>query len=162
MNFIDDDMLTLPKKWCISKMTIWVTVLLLLHQCHVSLSCHDLPSHKLHVPCPSLPPGAKSIGFPTLHPPCRNIQVVLPVGCRDYALVNLEYHLCRPPLWCRCQYWTIIPRWLTDLHKYVMLVALYRARLIGGPQVWWILFLLLLTTSASTCLQHSRNLGPAY
>ena len=38
----------------------------------------------------------------------------------------------------------------------------YRAPLIGGPQVWWILFLLLLTTSASTCLQHSRNLGPAY
>ena len=40
--------------------------------------------------------------------------------------------------------------------------CMYRARLIGGPQVWWILFLLLLTTSASTCLQHSRNLGPAY
>ena len=40
--------------------------------------------------------------------------------------------------------------------------GIYRAPLIGGPQVWWILFLLLLTTSASTCLQHSRNLGPAY
>ena len=30
------------------------------------------------------------------------------------------------------------------------------------PQVSWILLLLLLTTSASTCLQHSRNLRPAY
>ena len=29
-----------------------------------------------------------------------------------------------------------------------------------GPHVWWILFLVLLTTSASICLQHSRNLGP--
>ena len=38
----------------------------------------------------------------------------------------------------------------------------YRAPLIGGPQVLWILFLLLLTTSTSTCLKHSHNLGPAY
>ena len=29
------------------------------------------------------------------------------------------------------------------------------------PQVWLILFLVLLATSASTCLQHSRNLGRA-
>ena len=39
---------------------------------------------------------------------------------------------------------------------------MYRAPLIGRPQVSRILFLLLLTTSGSTCLQHSRNLGPAY
>ena len=36
----------------------------------------------------------------------------------------------------------------------------YRARLKGGPQVWRILFQLLLTTSAWPCLLHSRNLGP--
>ena len=40
--------------------------------------------------------------------------------------------------------------------------GVYRAPLVGGPQGWWILFLLWLTTSASTCLQHSRNLGPDY
>ena len=34
---------------------------------------------------------------------------------------------------------------------------LYKRR----SKVWWILFLLLLTSSASTCLQHSRNLGTA-
>ena len=37
----------------------------------------------------------------------------------------------------------------------------YRAGHNGWYVVWWILFLLLLTSSASTCLQHSRNLGPA-
>ena len=35
----------------------------------------------------------------------------------------------------------------------------YRAWLKGGPQDWWILILLLLTTSPLLCLQHSRNLG---
>ena len=34
-----------------------------------------------------------------------------------------------------------------------------RDRLKGGPQVWWIL---LFTTSAWPCLQHSRNLEPAF
>ena len=38
----------------------------------------------------------------------------------------------------------------------------YRACLKGGPQVSRILFLLLLTTSTWLCLQHSRNLGPAF
>ena len=38
----------------------------------------------------------------------------------------------------------------------------YRARLRGGPQVWWTLLLLLLTTSAWPCLQHSRNLGTTF
>ena len=38
----------------------------------------------------------------------------------------------------------------------------YRARLKGRPQVWRILLLLLLSTSAWLCLQHSRNLGPAF
>ena len=28
-----------------------------------------------------------------------------------------------------------------------------------GPQVWWILFMQLFTTSAWPCLQHSRNIG---
>ena len=37
----------------------------------------------------------------------------------------------------------------------------YKEYLKGHSQVWWILFLLLLTSSASTCLQHSRNLGLA-
>ena len=40
--------------------------------------------------------------------------------------------------------------------------TLYRAPLIGGPQVLWILFLLLLTASASTCLQHSWNLAESF
>ena len=35
----------------------------------------------------------------------------------------------------------------------------YRARLEGGPQVARILLLLVLTTSALLCLQHSPNLG---
>ena len=35
----------------------------------------------------------------------------------------------------------------------------YRARLKSGPLVLWILFLLLLTTSACRCLQNLRNLG---
>ena len=35
----------------------------------------------------------------------------------------------------------------------------YRARLKGGAQVWQILFLLLLTTSAWLCIQHSHNLA---
>ena len=35
--------------------------------------------------------------------------------------------------------------------------ALYRAETISLYMVWWSLFLLVLTTSASTCLQHSRN-----
>ena len=35
-----------------------------------------------------------------------------------------------------------------------------RARVKGGPQIWWILLLVLLITSARLCLQHSRNLGP--
>ena len=42
------------------------------------------------------------------------------------------------------------------------MTRMYRAPLIGGPQVSWISFLLLLNTSASTCQQHSHNLGPAY
>ena len=37
-----------------------------------------------------------------------------------------------------------------------------RDRLKGGPQVWWILLLLSLTTSAWLCLQHSRNLGNTF
>ena len=37
-------------------------------------------------------------------------------------------------------------------------LAFYRALLKGGPQVWWILLLLLLTNPAWLCLQHSRNL----
>ena len=49
-----------------------------------------------------------------------------------------------------------------EYDKWKHVNAKYRAPLIGGPQVLWILFLLLLTTSASTCLQHSHNLGPAY
>ena len=36
---------------------------------------------------------------------------------------------------------------------------IYKSRLNKGPQVWWILFLLLLAT-ASCCLQQSRNLEP--
>ena len=39
------------------------------------------------------------------------------------------------------------------------IAVLYRARLKGDPQVWWIMLLLLLPTSAWLCLQHSRNLG---
>ena len=38
----------------------------------------------------------------------------------------------------------------------------YRARLKGGPQVWWILLLRLLTAFAWLCLQHSRNLGTTF
>ena len=38
----------------------------------------------------------------------------------------------------------------------------YRAQLKGGPQVLCILLLLLLTTKAWLCMQHSRNLGPAF
>ena len=34
----------------------------------------------------------------------------------------------------------------------------YRDRLKSMHQIWWSLLLLLLTPSASTCLQHSRNL----
>ena len=39
---------------------------------------------------------------------------------------------------------------------------IYRARLKGGPQVWRILLLLLLTTFAWLCLQNSRNLGTTF
>ena len=38
----------------------------------------------------------------------------------------------------------------------------YRDSLKGLYVVWGILFLLLLTSSASTCLQHSRNLVQAF
>ena len=38
----------------------------------------------------------------------------------------------------------------------------YRDWLKSMHQVWWILFLLLLSTPAWPCLQHSRNLGPAF
>ena len=38
----------------------------------------------------------------------------------------------------------------------------YRAWLKGGPQDWLILILLLITTSAWLCLQHSRNLGTLF
>ena len=38
----------------------------------------------------------------------------------------------------------------------------YRDGLKSCSQVWIILFLLLLNTSASTCLQHSHNLGTAF
>ena len=38
----------------------------------------------------------------------------------------------------------------------------YRARLKGGPQVWWIMFLSLLATFVWACLQHSRNLGTTF
>ena len=41
-------------------------------------------------------------------------------------------------------------------------VTLYRARLKGGLQVSWMLFLLLLTNSAWTCSQHSHNLPEAF
>ena len=37
-----------------------------------------------------------------------------------------------------------------------------RAWLMGGPQVWCILFLLMPTSSAWLCLQHSHNLGTIY
>ena len=37
-----------------------------------------------------------------------------------------------------------------------------RAWLQGGPQVWRLMLLLLLTISAWHCLQHSRNLRPAF
>ena len=37
----------------------------------------------------------------------------------------------------------------------------YGESLLGRSQVSWTFFLLLLTSSASTCLQHSRNLGTA-
>ena len=38
----------------------------------------------------------------------------------------------------------------------------YRARLKDGPQVWWNLLLLMLTTSVWLCLQHSCNLGTTF
>ena len=38
----------------------------------------------------------------------------------------------------------------------------YRGGPNSGPQVSIILFLLLLTISASTCLKNSRNLGPTF
>ena len=41
-------------------------------------------------------------------------------------------------------------------------IAKYRESLLGLYQVWWILFLKLLTTSVSTCLKHSRNLATLY
>ena len=41
-------------------------------------------------------------------------------------------------------------------------VMFYRARLKGRSEALWILFLLLLTTSAWPCQQHSQNLGPAF
>ena len=59
----------------------------------------------------------------------------------------------------------ILPRdfalWLSSFSRPPTFFRLlkYRGRQNCGPQVWWILFLLLLTSSASTCLQHSRNLG---
>ena len=40
--------------------------------------------------------------------------------------------------------------------------VVYRGGLKFRSQVWWILFLPLLTTSAWACLQHSRNLGAAF
>ena len=41
-------------------------------------------------------------------------------------------------------------------------MRVYRVRLKGCSQVWWILFLPLLTTSSWACLQHSPNLAEAF
>ena len=57
-------------------------------------------------------------------------------GCKNLTLCRILLylaHVCGPPI--------------------------YRAQLKGLGQVWWIWFLLMLTTSARLCLQHSRNLG---
>ena len=53
--------------------------------------------------------------------------------------------------------YSIHATWCIDFSQ-----SLYRARLKGFGQVWRILFLLLLSTSASTCLQHSRNLAKVF
>ena len=42
------------------------------------------------------------------------------------------------------------------------LQLLYRARLKGGPQVWWIVFVVLHSTFAWLYLQHSRNPGNTF
>ena len=74
-------------------------------------------------------------------------------------------------LWCRLvclamQQGRIIaepcmPRLLSGVTTlfYPWASCFYRDRLKGGPQVGWILCLLLLSTSAWPCLQHSRNLS---
>ena len=49
-----------------------------------------------------------------------------------------------------------------NIWKYHQYIDVYRARLKSAPKVWWILFLLLFTTSASVCLQRSRNLEHAF
>ena len=54
------------------------------------------------------------------------------------------------------------PGWRRGLVHSYGVILLYRAQLKGFGQVWWILFLLLLTTPAWACLQHSRNLAEAF
>ena len=44
----------------------------------------------------------------------------------------------------------------------IEICVVYRAVTKGSPEVWCIFSLLLLTTSAWLCLQHSRNLGTTF
>ena len=91
--------------------------------------------------------------------------------CQKYTTVQLEENclLCKFWLKVDCsRNWRPI-QISPSSHEYFVLrwmgrptngpIDLYRARLKGGPRVWWILFLLLLTISGWLCLQHSRNLG---
>ena len=68
--------------------------------------------------------------FPLIFLPFRNF---------DTVAVRGNSHL---------QFCIITPIWESE----------YKAQLKGGPQLWWILSLLLLATSAWLSLQHSRNL----
>ena len=59
---------------------------------------------------------------------------------------------------CSCCYLLLLPQILTTLEWYCS-PPQYRGGLKGGPQVWWILFLLFLASSA---LKNSRNLVPIF
>ena len=99
---------------------------MLLRQCHVSISCHDLSAHKLPVPYPSVPPGAKPIGFPALHPLPSQHQSSL--ACRLQGLCPCQPRISPLQVSALITDADTEQRYqdrLMNLHKSVMLVALY-------------------------------------